>query len=180
MEFGVPAKDGDLRTIYFNGRSITSDEDTYLVAVGMDMTERRAAEEKLHFANTLLTTLRDVSPDAILVVDAHRQIISINKRFIEMWDLPPDLIQAKDAGAVLAAVASAFADPDAFIARVQYLYEHPGEAVHEEVETTDGRYLDRHTDVLRSSDGRYLGRVWFFRDVTERKLAEAEITRLAR
>ena len=71
-------------------------------------------------------------------------------------------------------------DPDAFVARVQYLYEHPEDTAHDEVETADGRFLDRHTDVLRTADGRYLGRVWFFRDVTDRKLAEAKINQMAR
>jgi diguanylate cyclase (GGDEF)-like protein/PAS domain S-box-containing protein len=144
------------------------------------MTERKAAEEKLQFANTLLSTLKDTSPDAILIVDADQRIISFNKQFLEMWRLPPALVDTRNGDAVLAAVASAVKDTNAFIARVRYLYEHPEEASHEEVELTDGRFIDRHTDVLRTADGRYLGRVWFFRDVTEAKRAEAKITQMAR
>ena len=67
---------------------------------------------------------------------------------------------------VLAAVAAAAKDPDAFVARVRHIYEHTEEAEQDEVETADGRFLDRHTNVLRTADGRRLGRVWFFRDVS--------------
>ena len=49
----------------------------FLVCVTLDITERKSAEEKLQFANILLTTLRDTSPDAILVVDAEQRIIFI-------------------------------------------------------------------------------------------------------
>ena len=152
----------------------------YLVCVTLDITERKLAEEKLQFANILLSTLRDTSPDAILVVDAEQQIISSNRQFVEMWRLPAGLIEAGNDVAVSAAVASSVKDPVAFAERVRYLYEHAENAAHDEVETADGRFLDRHTDVLRTTDGRYLGRVWFYRDVTERKLTEAKITRLAR
>ena len=151
-----------------------------VVGVLTDVTERKAAEEKLQFANSLLMTLRDTSPDAILVVDADQRIISFNRQFAEMWHLPPDLIEAGNDAPVLAAVASSVKDPDVFVARVEYLYQHPEDAAQDEVETADGRFLDRHTDVLRTAEGRYLGRVWFFRDVTERKLSEAKITQMAR
>ena len=44
------------------------------------------------------------------------------------------------------------------------------------LETKDGRWIDRHTgDSCAWAEGDYLGRVWFFRDITERKCAEAEI-----
>src|SRR4029079_65500 len=69
---------------------------------------------------------------------------------------------------------------DAFVARVKYLYEHPDDQGRDELETVDGRFIERHTGVLRTSAGLYLGRVWFFRDITERKLADAQILRAAR
>jgi diguanylate cyclase (GGDEF)-like protein/PAS domain S-box-containing protein len=152
----------------------------YLVCVTLDITERKSAEEKLQFANILLTTLRDTSPDAILVVDSEQRILSSNRQFVEMWRLPAGLIEAGNDVDVSAAVASSVKDPAGFAARVRYLYAHPENAAHDEVETEDGRFLDRHTDVLRTTDGRYLGRVWFYRNVTDRKLTEAKITRLAR
>jgi diguanylate cyclase (GGDEF)-like protein len=63
---------------------------------------------------------------------------------------------------------------------VQHLYDHPDEAGHDELETVDGRFVDRNTMSLSAPSGEYLGRVWFFRDITESKNAAAHALRMAR
>ena len=122
----------------------------------------------------------DASPDGILVVDANGHIISYNQRFARMWNIPIDLLKTAEDAPVLTAVASAMKNPEEFVARVQYIYQHPEVQGHDQLETWDGRSIDRHTEKLCTAAGEYLGRVWFFRDVTERKTAEAQILRLAR
>ena len=52
------------------------------------------------------------------------------------------------------------------------LYADPDESAHDEVILKDGRVIDRFTSPFRSADGEYLGRIWFFRDVSERRKAE--------
>ncbi len=151
-----------------------------IIGTDTDVTSLKIAEEKLQFANTLLTTQMETSPDGILVVDTNDKIISYNRRFADLWNIPLAVLQAKDDAPVLDAVKSAMLDPDAFAARVEYLYRHPEDGSYDELETRDGRFIDRHTGVLRTPAGEYLGRVWFFRDITERKRAEAQILRAAR
>ena len=73
------------------------------------------------------------------------------------------------------AVAEQFADPEAFVARMKYLYEHPDETAHEELRPKDGRVIDRHTAPLRAANQKYLGRIWYYRDVTERERANDTI-----
>jgi diguanylate cyclase (GGDEF)-like protein len=89
------------------------------------------------------------------------------------------LVAGEDA-AVLAQVTSSVKEAGNFIARVQYLYDHPGEDSQDEYETTDGRSIDRYTVTLYGPSREYLGRAWFFRDITERKRAEALALRMAR
>jgi diguanylate cyclase (GGDEF)-like protein len=71
-------------------------------------------------------------------------------------------------------------EPEKFRLRVQYLYDHPAEASQDDLEMADGRVIDRHTIVLMKPGGEILGRVWFFRDITARKQAEAQALRMAR
>lgn len=153
---------------------------TRLIGTDTDITGLKDAEQRLQFANNLVLTAMETSPDGILVVDSNSKIISFNKRFAEMWGVSADMLHAGDDGPVLGAVKSLMRDPDAFASRVDYLYAHPQEGGHDELETTDGRFIDRHTGVLRTGPEEYLGRVWFFRDITERKQSEARILHAAR
>ena len=146
-----------------------------VIGTDTDITSLKIAEEQLQFANTLLTTQMECSPDGILVVDAASKITSFNRRFAEMWRIPLDVFHAGDDQPVLEAVTAAMLDPQAFLARVQYLYEHPEIEAQDRLETVDGRFIDRRNGVLRTAQGEFLGRVWFFRDITEEvRLARQE------
>jgi PAS domain S-box-containing protein len=161
-------------------RSTRQARDVVIKAAEADIAILKTVEERLQFANTLLTTQMETSPDGILVVDANWRMISFNRRFADMWRVSRDLLEAKDYEVVLAAVMSSMKDPHGFADRVRYFYDHPEEEGRDELETRDGRFIDRHTAVLRTAAGQYLGRVWYFRDITERKRAEAESLRTAR
>ncbi len=170
----------DVTVLKESERALRDARDVAIKAAEADIAGLRGAEEKLLFANTLLTTQMETSPDGILVVDANARMISFNQRFVDMWGISRDLLETRDDDAALAAVMSSMKDPQGFIDRVRYLYLHPEEEGREELETKDGRFIDRHTGVLRTAIGQELGRVWFFRDITGRKRAEAEILRMAR
>jgi diguanylate cyclase (GGDEF)-like protein/PAS domain S-box-containing protein len=174
MEFRVADASGVYRWVEnrYRQRRDKSGRLVEVAGVLIDVTERKLGAEKLQFANTLLKTQMETSPDAILVVDDNLNIVSFNRRFQEMWHLPADLRQVGNDDLVRAAVTSLMNDREAFEARARYLYDHPWESAHEELSTTDGRFIDRHTAPLRTADGRYLGRVWFFRDITARRTAE--------
>jgi diguanylate cyclase (GGDEF)-like protein/PAS domain S-box-containing protein len=144
-----------------------------------EIDDRKSAERQLLFSNTLLTTQMETSPDGILVVDELAHIVTFNQRFADMWNIRFICVGGDDSG-VLAAVTAAVTDEVKFLARVRYLYEHPREASHDELRTKDGRFIERHSAGLHTGDGRYLGRVWFFRDITARRVAEEEVRHSAR
>ncbi len=176
MEYRERHVDGHYIWILSRGRPIEWFPDgkpSRIVGTDTDITSLKETEERLRFVNTLLTTTMETSPDAILVVDAGGRIVSFNGRFVAMWHIPAELLEAREDDPVLFAVASAMKDPEAFVARVRHLYEHPEEEGRDVLETTDGRLIDRVSGALRSAQGEHLGRVWFFRDNTE-KIRQAE------
>jgi diguanylate cyclase (GGDEF)-like protein/PAS domain S-box-containing protein len=148
--------------------------ETLLYATVRDITERRKAERELALSNILRTTTMESSRDAILVVDENARIISYNRNYLTMFDIPQKLVDAGDDRPMLQLVTDRAKDPEGFVARVRYLYDHPGETSHDEVEFREGRVYERDTACLYDK-GRYLGRAWFFRDITERKKAEREL-----
>ena len=72
-------------------------------------------------------------------------------------------------------VSKQLKDPAEFYSKVAYLYEHKNETSREEIEFIDGRYFDRYSSYMTSADGKYIGRIWFFRDITHRKLMEQKL-----
>ena len=143
-----------------------------------------ARDREVQFTNMILTTMNEVSPDGILMVDKENRITSRNRRFIQMFGVPQAIAASDDDGPLLQFVTSRMAHPDEFAARVRYLYDHPEETAHEDVELCDGRVFDRHSISLFDDARRYVGRIWFFRDVTyeraahERLAAEAHLDTL--
>ncbi|MFZ0743730.1 MAG: EAL domain-containing protein [Terracidiphilus sp.] len=142
--------------------------------------ERERAMKELEFKNTVLLTQQETSLDGILVVDEHAKIVSFNRRFIELWNIPECLANAGDDVAVLEVVARRTAKADAFLGKVRDLYTSKEATSHDEIELIDGRVIDRYSAPVVSRDGSYSGRIWYFRDITERKQSENRIARLAR
>ncbi len=141
----------------------------------LDVTERARLEEQLAFSNLIRATAMESSPDGILVVDETRRIISFNAQYVELWNLPRELVERGANLPVLQAVAAQFTSPQDYIARVDYLYGHPDDKADDELKPKDGRVIERHTAPLRDAKGKSLGRIWYFRDITERELANEKI-----
>jgi two-component system, cell cycle sensor histidine kinase and response regulator CckA len=179
-DYRVRLPEGQLRWINAVGEGVydAQGQPIRMTGICLDITERKQAEEMLLFRNILLSTQQEASLDGILVVDEEARIQSWNRRFVELWGLPARLVEAGVDEPVLAFVTAQTADPRAFLARVQHLYEHRQETGRDEIALADGRVFDRYSAPMFGPGGRYFGRVWYFRDITDRKRAEEERERL--
>jgi len=143
------------------------------IAMKQDVTERKQAEEERRFRNAILSTQMETSIDGILLVGRRNgEILSYNRRFVDMWGIPTEAIESGSDERALESVLSKLSDPDEFLQRVKHLYANRHEASQEEVSLRDGRTFDRYSAPMFGSEGQYYGRIWYFRDITERKRAE--------
>lgn len=132
----------------------------------------RQTEATLSRQNAILKAQQEAAIDGILLIDEHRRIVSYNQRFRELWQIPPDLLHSNRDQAMLSFVMTQLADPDEFLERVEFLYQHPAETSREEIQFQDGRVFDRYSSPVRSESGTYYGRIWFFRDISEARREE--------
>jgi PAS domain S-box-containing protein len=157
--------------LYYNGpHRFTEAEVRLAQAVALRAAlaiQRQAAEEELRFQKTVLELQSEASMDGILVVSKEGRMLSFNRRFVEMWGMPEEVVQSRSDDAAIESVRDKLAHPEEFRARITYLYEHPDEDSHDEIRLKDGRIFDRYSGPIIGPEGELFGRVWFFRDVTE-------------
>ena len=140
-----------------------------------DISRRKQAELDLQAKTAFLEALTEATPDGLLVVDENGRRVLHNRRFGEIFEVPPELLDTADDAPLLQHVTRLAKDGGPFANRVRYLYSHPQESSRDEIELTNGKVLDRYSSPVISESGQAFGRIWTFRDITDRKNAEIEL-----
>jgi signal transduction histidine kinase/DNA-binding response OmpR family regulator len=114
--------------------------------------------------------------DGILVVNSERKVVALNRKFFEIWRIPESLRGSTDEAAFLRSVTGQLKDPAAFLAKIDELYNDHETQSDDVLEFKDGRIVERHSEPQRVN-GKSVGRVWGFRDITERSRAREDLER---
>ena len=137
---------------------------------------RKAADEDLREAMSLLTATLESTADGILVMGNDGRVAGFNEQFLAMWRIPPELMEADSGEPAMQLIVEQVADPAAFTARLGELQEDPAAESHDVVEFRDGRTYERYSRPQRVEE-KIVGRVWSFRDVTPRRKAQEQAHR---
>ena len=120
----------------------------------------------------------EAATDGILAIGLNGEIETHNQRFVELWELPQRGLDEGKHRDLVALMAQQLYEPDVFLRRVQELLSKPEEAGFDTLRCKSGRVLEQQS-IPQRMDGQVAGRVWSYRDITERESSHAEIHRLA-
>jgi diguanylate cyclase (GGDEF)-like protein len=140
--------------------------------------ERRALAAQEDLAAELQATLESTA-DGILVTGIDGAIRAFNRRFAELWGMPDTLFAAQRDEAVQSWMRQVVDAPQAYERRLQSLQETTLLSATDRLSLLSGQVLERVVRPLWSR-GRPLGRVWSFRDLSERVAADEKLDLLAR
>ena len=173
-EFRVVRRDGRRFVVLASAREIRDANGTLICyqAEHVDITARKRAEDELRFRNLILSTQQETSRDGILVVDRKVRIVSSNRRFAELSGIAPEIINSASDERALKAALDLVVNQEEFAAGVGKINANPDGKSQDEIALRDGRTLDRYSAPMLDGEGQYFGRVWYFRDITERKRAD--------
>jgi signal transduction histidine kinase len=172
--------DGEVRVIHTVGDAIGDRSGPVPRVVGScwDVTVQHDTTARLRQSVAMLEATLDATADGILVVGSDGRIVAHNRRFLELWRVPPEMINKADDATLLSSVAYQLEDPRAFREGVRELFDSPEQHAFEILRFRDGRVFERFSKP-QVVDGRVAGRVWSFRDVSVRERLLQRATFLA-
>jgi PAS domain S-box-containing protein len=144
-----------------------------VVLVFSDISGKYAAEEALQKSETSLQAVLNSTADGILAIGKENEVLYANQRFLELWRIPSYLLESNDDSILLQFILDQLSDPDGFLLKVKELYGSDKESF-DTLYFNDGRVFERMSRPLLL-ESEMIGRVWSFRDITQRKQAEQEL-----
>jgi len=178
-ELVMKAADGSETVVSYNA-SVYKDQEGNVVgafAAARDITEQKNAEIALRESKAELDLIFRIAADGMCVIGADFNIIKVNKTFIRMAGVDEDEIIGKKCYDVLSGELCRSKEcPLEKMKKGEQFAEH--ESVKKRL---DGKAIPVIVNAARlDRDGKFVGIVEDFKDITERKQAEEEIRELQR
>ena len=142
-----------------------------LGAVWVTILRRRVREQ----TETMRAALESTA-DGILAVNPEGAVVTYNQKFAEMWGVPAALLELRDGNLIFERLSKRLQDPRQFTERTKELREDCDTKSDEILHCMDGKIIEQHSEPQRIN-GKGVGRVWGFRDVTEQRRGQEAIER---
>ncbi|MBV8812997.1 MAG: PAS domain S-box protein [Verrucomicrobia bacterium] len=143
----------------------------------MPKRNRNKDGDDLPYALAVARRTLEATADGLVAVDDQDRIVSWNTKFLEMWGIPPDLIATRDAKRVRALISARLKDSANYLTRINEITGTTAKSF-DLLELSDGKIIERYSEQI-SFDGSVVGRVWSYREVTDRYQADLISVRLA-
>ena len=135
-----------------------------------------AKTKELAVSLAMVQATLEAATDAILVTDTQGKITNYNRKYAEMWRISPEVIEARDYERLQEICSKHFHDPWQYLSRVTEIYSTFTQESFDLLTLIDGRVIEM-VSTIQHIEGENVGRVWSFRDITDRTKAEEETRR---
>jgi len=177
---GLLGGDGEFIAVDRRVSRVDSPSGEALLLVTMiDRREQASTERELEILLSELRATLDSAADGMLVYDMGGRMRAFNQRLAQLWGMPDDLLMQRNDAAVVAHMQQQVADADAYRARLSSIALEPDRDTTDILHLRNGTIIERRS-VPQLSQGRPVGRVFSFRDVTLNAQAQASLRLAAR
>ncbi len=178
-EIQLRKKDGSWLIAEVRGFFVSSEQTHFIGATIRDITKRKKLEQhRIQFTDTVLTSQLETTMDGILVIAPDNTTLISNSQFQAMWDLTAPIAEPYYDQLQHETILSQLTDSGAFTAKVQHLHKHPDEQSRDTLQLKNSRIFEYHSLPLYDQSQTHLGRIWYFRDITQLRQQEMERLRI--
>ncbi|MBN1186657.1 MAG: PAS domain S-box protein [Bacteroidales bacterium] len=180
LEFAINPADGSPQRYVHGIAEMEKDENnkptTRFLTIIQDITRQKKAELAVRSSESILKATIESINDGLLVVQENGVISHTNSRFREIFSIPDGLVPGNTDEFLIKYVKPQLACPGQFAKRIEEIYNSslPSEDI---LHLNDERKIERLSYPL-IDDNQIKGRVWLFRDITE-KISIEDKLRLA-
>lgn len=165
----ISVANDSVKLVHLNASVIYNGKNQPVAAQGIvrDITEVKAAEQRLIESQNRLSTLISHLHSAVLLEDENRKVVVTNDRFCEFFKIPVDPVDMIGMDCVNAANQNKdlFQKPEEYISRINQLTTEKKQVLSDELQLKDGTILERDYIPIFEGDF-YKGHLWTYRDVT--------------
>ncbi|MEH2107524.1 scytonemin biosynthesis sensor histidine kinase [Nostoc sp.] len=136
-----------------------------------EFSQLKAKEIELETSLSLLRSTLESTAIGIVAVNFEGDILSLNQKFVDMWQIPQSLILSKKCPRCKAFFENQLKDPQAFSRLIWEVSSQSDFESYDILELKDGRVF-AHYSKPQWLEGKIIGRVWSIWDITESKQTE--------
>lgn len=144
-----------------------------------EIIERNWVETELQNSLSLLQATLESSPDGVIAVRSNGDIVTLNQKFVKMWQVPDSIVISRNYKQYLNFYTNQLKEPESFCRNIEQLEidtqrDFKGSKI---LELKDGRIFEQYREPLRLGEQK-IGMVYSFRDITQRQQAQAEVCQI--
>jgi two-component system, NtrC family, sensor kinase len=141
----------------------------------LDITENKQVEKQLKRISSIFNAQFETGIDGILIIDEKSKIQTYNRRFCEMWEVPITVDNSLSDEEVFQRVFSQLINPEEFSLTLDFLSEQRTAFLYNDIYLKNNRVFERYSSPIVSGGNEYFGRIWYFRDISDRKRSETAL-----
>jgi signal transduction histidine kinase/DNA-binding response OmpR family regulator len=145
-----------------------------LLAILLALSWAAMLRRRVRESTEVIRTTLESTADGILVVDSKGRVVAHNRKFGELWRIPESALRTSDSARLFDSVVAELRDGEHFRDKMERDLADNTTASDDVLEFFDERVFERHSEP-QWLEGRCIGRVWSFRDITYRQKAEREL-----
>lgn len=114
------------------------------------------------------------STDGILVIDMNDNIVDFNNKFLSLFRIKKSTLHTYDFNALIRKLLDTMREPEKFSRKIKEIRQNPDAVSVDIVKTKTNSILEYYSQPQRLQD-KIIGRVWSFRDITQRANLEEKL-----